>query len=354
MKREAVTHTKMKRLCRRLDIPQWQGVGLVESLWQLTSREAPRGDIGKLSNEDIALAIGYHGDEARMIEALVLSRWVDQHPIERLIIHDWHEHCEDSVHVKLARTRQYFASGHAPKLTRLSNKERAVVEQFYEANPPAPPIPTPTQQDAAGSEDPKSAQNSDPCAQNEDLSAKKRAECAQNGDPCALPLPLPLPRPLPVSDIHAASPDQEPAHTGENAAGAACPLPVPTSTSPRPVKGKRTTDQIKASLGKRLQWWEVWWKEFPCHEAMNQAMDAFDRKILTADLAKLAIEGAKRYADKARADPTMRLKFGQGWLNDERWKDESPIQPRLFDRNQTRREEVRKGLDVLDRARQSK
>ena len=57
MKREAIGHTKMKRLCRRLDIPQWQGVGLLESIWHLTAGEAPRGDIGKLSDEDVALAI---------------------------------------------------------------------------------------------------------------------------------------------------------------------------------------------------------------------------------------------------------------------------------------------------------
>ena len=76
MKREAVGHTKMKRLCRRLDIPQWQGVGLLESIWHLTAREAPRGDIGKLSDEDIALAIDYRGDESKLIEALIASGWL--------------------------------------------------------------------------------------------------------------------------------------------------------------------------------------------------------------------------------------------------------------------------------------
>jgi len=62
MKREAVGHTKMKRLCRRMDIPLWQAVGIMEMLWQVTAREAPRGDIGKLSDEDIALALDYRCD----------------------------------------------------------------------------------------------------------------------------------------------------------------------------------------------------------------------------------------------------------------------------------------------------
>lgn len=131
MKREALTHTKMKRLCRRLDIPQWQGVGLLESIWHLTARETPRGDIGKLSDEDIALAIDFRGDETAIIEALVAAGWLDRDPDERLIVHDWPEHCEDSVHTRLARAKQYFVRGIAPKLSKLAEKERMACAQFY-------------------------------------------------------------------------------------------------------------------------------------------------------------------------------------------------------------------------------
>ena len=94
MKREAIGHTKMKRLCRRLDIPLWQAVGLLETLWGLTAREAPRGDIGKLSDEDIALAIDYRGAESKLIEALIGSGWLDRDPVERLVIHDWADHAD--------------------------------------------------------------------------------------------------------------------------------------------------------------------------------------------------------------------------------------------------------------------
>ena len=132
MKREAIGHSKMKRLCRRLDIPQWQGVGLLESIWHLTAREAPRGDIGKLSNEDIAIAIDYRGNEDTLMEALILSGWLDRDPEARLAIHDWHAHCEDSVHMKIARARQFFVGGHAPKLAKLPSKEREALAEFYE------------------------------------------------------------------------------------------------------------------------------------------------------------------------------------------------------------------------------
>jgi hypothetical protein len=131
MKRQAIGHTKMKRLCRRLGIPQWQAVGLLESIWHLTAKEAPRGNIGKLSNEDIAFAIDYRGDESELIEALVHSGWLDRDPVERLLVHDWHEHADDAVQMKLARGRQYFASGQTPKLGRLPGKEREAAIAFY-------------------------------------------------------------------------------------------------------------------------------------------------------------------------------------------------------------------------------
>ncbi len=166
MKREAVNHSKMRRLCRRLDIPQWQGVGLLESIWHLTARETPRGDVGKLSDEDIALAIDYRGDEAELTEALVASGWIDRDPVERLSIHDWHEHAEDGVHMRLARARLYFVGRHAPKLSRLTGKERDSASEFF------------------GS----CAQKEDPCA----LQAHAmHTASAQNEDPCALPRPRP-------------------------------------------------------------------------------------------------------------------------------------------------------------------
>ncbi len=153
MKREAITHTKMKRLCRRFDIPLWQGVGLLETLWHLTARETPRGNIGKLSDEDIALALDYRGDESKLIDALVETGWLDHHPTHRLIVHDWSEHADDAVHMRLARMRQFFADGRSPKITRLAGEERRSAQAFFtpiahkgdlsaqNCSPSAPPEP---------------------------------------------------------------------------------------------------------------------------------------------------------------------------------------------------------------------
>lgn len=140
MKREAIGHTKMKRLCRKLDIPLWQGVGLLESIWHLTAREAPRGDIGKLSNEDIAIAIDYRGDEGPMMEALIYCGWLDVSGEYRIVVHDWNEHADDSVHMKLARTNQFFVrtdcSFVRPKTGRLPSKERESAEKWYSVHTP--------------------------------------------------------------------------------------------------------------------------------------------------------------------------------------------------------------------------
>ena len=154
----------MKRLCRRMDIPLWQAVGLLESLWHLTARECPAGDIGKLSDEDIALAIDYRGDESAMIEALVQCGWIERSQEFRLVVHDWDQHADDAVHVRLARARLFFSCGEPPKLVRLGGTERQLAHEFYTA-----------------------------CAQN----GKSCAPCAQTPAPCAPPVPVPVPVPVP-------------------------------------------------------------------------------------------------------------------------------------------------------------
>ncbi len=131
MKREAFSHTKMKRLCRKLNIPLWQGVGLMETLWHLTSKQAVRGDIGKLSNEDIAMGLDYREDEDNLIDAMLSSGWLDSSQEHRLLIHDWPDHADDAVNMKLARSKQTFASGKIPKTNRLPRWEREEANNFF-------------------------------------------------------------------------------------------------------------------------------------------------------------------------------------------------------------------------------
>lgn len=144
MKREAVSHTKMKRLCRALDVPLYQAVGMLELLWHTTSRQAPRGDIGRLTDDDIALSMDYRQDSSHMVSAICAAGWMDDNAEHRLIVHDWPDHAEDGVHMKLARAKQFFVCSDpkdrsrtlllAPRLYKLPSKDHAIAQEFYSAH----------------------------------------------------------------------------------------------------------------------------------------------------------------------------------------------------------------------------
>jgi hypothetical protein len=106
----------MDLLMRYLKVPRYVAVGILESLWHLTAREAPRGDIGKLSDERIAVGIDYRGSASNLVGALTRAGWIDTNAQHRLLIHDWHDHADESVKKYLKRNGLQFAcldtSGH--------------------------------------------------------------------------------------------------------------------------------------------------------------------------------------------------------------------------------------------------
>jgi hypothetical protein len=108
MLRDAFDHPKIRKLARRIGYPIWAARGLAESLWHVTAKLAPHGDLGRLDNEDIADQIGWDEDPDQLIDALVAVRLLDQHPDHRLIVHDWHEHCDSGVRQKLKRRGEDF------------------------------------------------------------------------------------------------------------------------------------------------------------------------------------------------------------------------------------------------------
>lgn len=117
----------------------------------------------------------------------------------------------------------------------------------------------------------------------------------------------------------------------------ACVNGVPTVKAMLPLirksrKAKRTTEEIRAALGEeRGKWWDAFWDVFPCHDGMNEGMNAFEVRVRDHDLAVLVYKGAKSYRAKCDADPTIKVKFAQGWINSERWLDEnnlSAVMPR--------------------------
>lgn len=124
---------KFKQLASDLGLRVWECRGLLDTLWEFTGRDAPSGDIGKFTDEEIALAIDYQDDAKELIAALKRRKWVDQDEEHRLLIHDWPDHCEENVHTKLARERLWFANGSAPRVRGLHSDERGAAQKFYES-----------------------------------------------------------------------------------------------------------------------------------------------------------------------------------------------------------------------------
>jgi len=131
MKRGAPDHPKMRRLARRLGLPHMAAVGCMEMLWHWTARYAQDGAVGRYCDDDIADALHWTNPAERLITALVESGFVDRDETHRLVLHGWSEHCEDAVHMSLARARLRFADGSAPNLSRLGGDEKENAEAFY-------------------------------------------------------------------------------------------------------------------------------------------------------------------------------------------------------------------------------
>lgn len=108
MKRNTPEHPKMKRLAKLMAIPLSHAVGLVEKLFHSTAKHAIHGDIGKYDDDTISDCCGWEGEATRFVNALVESRWLDKCEVNRFIVHDWHEHCDDAVKKAVSRSDKPF------------------------------------------------------------------------------------------------------------------------------------------------------------------------------------------------------------------------------------------------------
>ena len=100
---------KFKSLQRRLRESIRGTVGLLELLWVGTAKNAPRGDVGKFSDEEIAIMLDWDGEAAELVNALVETRWLDRDNEHRLLVHDWQEHCPNFIKGNLAKHGREFA-----------------------------------------------------------------------------------------------------------------------------------------------------------------------------------------------------------------------------------------------------
>jgi hypothetical protein len=105
MKVEGFHHAKLLLAARDLGISVSHMRGIMTSIWHVTASHHPQGDIGSYSNEELEVAIDTGLDIERVVEVLVARRLLDAHPEVRLVVHDWHDHCETWVRKRVERNK---------------------------------------------------------------------------------------------------------------------------------------------------------------------------------------------------------------------------------------------------------
>lgn len=109
-------HPKFNRLKVLLKANKLTALGILEGLWHFTGRFAPTGYVGKYEPAEIEAWLEWDGQEGHLIAALVKSKWLEDHPVHGLIVHDWEDWAPNWVHVELAKKALLFVSGTPPKI----------------------------------------------------------------------------------------------------------------------------------------------------------------------------------------------------------------------------------------------
>jgi DnaD/phage-associated family protein len=143
------THKKLIRLCSLLKFDRFRAVGLLHYLWWWALDNAPDGDLSGMTGEEIAQAIGFRGDGALLMRALINSGWVDFDgeyqggDLCKAQLHDWYEYAgklldrRNANREKVARYRNRHVTVTDTVTTPLGNG--ATVPNL---TVPLPPTPT--------------------------------------------------------------------------------------------------------------------------------------------------------------------------------------------------------------------
>lgn len=122
-KRGTLNHRRTRRLASALGVPRAHALGLMEALWHITADNAPRGDVGRMSEQDLADEIYWEGDPAALIAGFLAAGVLEQHATYKLVVHGWSEHADNALRHKLKRAGQTFWDGEAPFRTKSKDGE---------------------------------------------------------------------------------------------------------------------------------------------------------------------------------------------------------------------------------------
>jgi hypothetical protein len=92
---KSVEHARLARLLRPLVsgpvAPNVQARGIWDTLvTSFVPANAPRGDIGRFTDEDIAEGVGWQGKASDLVESLLKAGRLVAHPEHRLLVANWH------------------------------------------------------------------------------------------------------------------------------------------------------------------------------------------------------------------------------------------------------------------------
>jgi len=137
MKHGTIRHPKLLALAKVLSLRPYEALGLLEALLDWTFQYAVRGDVGRFSDAEIAAGIGYAGTPSRLVDALVVTRWLDACTQARLVVHDLAEHAPWSWRRSLQRRNVDFAVAVTPVAPESGGTKEVRV------GGPVPPAPAP-------------------------------------------------------------------------------------------------------------------------------------------------------------------------------------------------------------------
>jgi hypothetical protein len=141
--RGTLTHRKTRRLAALLKIEMPAALGYMEALWSVAAEQTPCGDIGKLSNQDIADEMFSTIDPDELINAIIGAGLLEKHSIHRLIIHNWAERTDQTTRRKVARNDWTFVNSEKQKLATASNSyPKLVMTSLPEPEPEPEPDKT--------------------------------------------------------------------------------------------------------------------------------------------------------------------------------------------------------------------
>lgn len=105
----------MAVLAQCLGIAHYHAVGLVELLFHFAGDFAPAGDIGRFPDESIAGGIHWKTDSRRLLDSLLIARWIAADNCHRLVISDWPTQAPTWVRRILAFKSETFWDGSPPR-----------------------------------------------------------------------------------------------------------------------------------------------------------------------------------------------------------------------------------------------